>query len=175
MHRVPAARWLNRVLRIGEGAPSRGLPVYLCPAVGKPRKPLSRQPLGDASRVQRRFNHAEATTTNAADSTTISREESAKAPVRKLPVTCSGCGAFAQTSDSHQLGYYDLQSKRVRVWMHPRKHEPRESESAEDKVVEDVLGALDSSKLKELGLDPTTLLSGEDSAGSAIASKLASV
>ncbi|RCI16296.1 hypothetical protein L249_2392 [Ophiocordyceps polyrhachis-furcata BCC 54312] len=44
-------------------------------------------------------------------------EESARQS-RHVPVTCSGCGAFSQTTDPGRLGYFDVQSRRVRFWLH---------------------------------------------------------
>jgi hypothetical protein len=82
-------------------------------------------------------------------------------PVRRLPVTCSGCGAFAQTTDAQHLGYFDLQSKRVRNWLYLSKIEGRQ-DPAEDKVVGDVLQGLDRERLEALGLSAESMIGDEN-------------
>ncbi|RDA84755.1 hypothetical protein CP532_6926 [Ophiocordyceps camponoti-leonardi (nom. inval.)] len=44
-------------------------------------------------------------------------ELNARGP-RNVPLTCSGCGAFSQTTDAGRLGYFNVQSRRVRFWLH---------------------------------------------------------
>lgn len=60
------------------------------------------------------------------------RNSSAHEPVGVLPFTCSGCGAFTQTSDPRRLGHYNLQSKRVRSWLQRREEEARAIHTAEE-------------------------------------------
>ncbi|PNY28481.1 Uncharacterized protein TCAP_01572 [Tolypocladium capitatum] len=156
MHRVAAARWLNRALRIGDLAPSAGVPVYLCPAIGLSNG-FSRKRLVVSAPSHRRRNHTEAVPSDV------------QTPARVLPVTCSGCGSFTQTSDSQQFGYFDQQSKRVRTWIHPKAPERRPSDSKEDELVDEALGSLDKSRLEELGLNRAAMISGEESLGSTLA------
>ncbi|QPG94565.1 hypothetical protein C2857_006389 [Epichloe festucae Fl1] len=168
MHRVPTARWLNRALRIGEIAPGTRVPVFLCPAIGLARAG-GRLGIAKTTTPRRRCNHTDV----AAKSALIDAEvppEMAGRPVRKLPVTCSGCGAFAQTTASQQLGHFDLQSKRVRQWLHPRKSNPREMDAAEDEIVHRVLRSFEPEKLQKLGLSTDALIGGED--GRAMAARL---
>lgn len=80
--------------------------------------------------------------------------------VRRLPVTCSGCGAFSQTGDPRQPGYYDAQSKRVRIWARPATAARRAGSSSEDELVEAALRALDTGQLAALGLSPETMMAG---------------
>ncbi|KAK0386517.1 hypothetical protein NLU13_6352 [Sarocladium strictum] len=183
MHRAMASRQLVRGLASAEPLASTiGVPLFLCPA-------LARYPAMTFGRVQsssgatsprtnrqflcqRRRNHTQASATTPGvnhDDTlaqVIPSPESAThdadftQPVsRQLPMSCSGCGAFAQTTDPKQLGYYDLTAKRVRQWLKPlRANKPKSDVTAkEDQVVESVLANMDEARLKELGLDPELL------------------
>ena len=158
MRQMTTARWLNRALRLGDITPSGGVPLFLCPAILS----ATRQ----AVLPRCRFNHTQASPNPilGADGPKspepISAHSVQPSLNRKLPVTCSGCGAFSQTSDPHQLGYFDLQSRRVRTWMKPPKHEPWDAGTAEEKVVDDVLKSLDKERLKELGLSEELMLGG---------------
>ncbi|KAK4067107.1 uncharacterized protein Triagg1_7835 [Trichoderma aggressivum f. europaeum] len=142
MHRALTARLLRQALRVGEAAPSTGVPLYLCPAV-------------------RRANHTEAVSSNIESTAESPSTELLQKPVRRLPLTCSGCGAFTQTEDPEQLGYYDVSKRRVREWLHPVVRRSSPLEGDEDKIVNATLEALDQSRLKELGLDPATLVDGD--------------
>ena len=154
MHRAPAARWLNRAFRIGDVVPASSIPLFLCPAARVTAAAANRQPVHRLESCKR-FNHTETAPTT---STTTSEPAT---PNRSLPVTCSGCGAFSQTNDAHEQGYFDLKSKRVRNWIQPKVHELRQDEMSEDTLVGEALGSLDSQKLAELGLDPAAMISGD--------------
>ncbi|KAK5997054.1 Found in mitochondrial proteome 38-like protein [Cladobotryum mycophilum] len=178
MHRALTARWLSRALRISEVSPSTGVPLYLCPAIGL--SSISRTAnLAGASISRRRATHTEVVLHDA-PTTTIPEpmeseeprkpEEPPTAPARRLPLMCSGCGAFSQTDDPQQLGYFDVKSKRTRTWLHPKKTELKSSEAEEDQLVADALKALGESKLKELGLSPSAMIQGEESEKSAMSS-----
>lgn len=163
MHRALTARWLNRALSISEATSSAGVPLFLCPAVTSSR--LLRKPLVAPSArpaiCVRRFNHTEVQTSTDApipEPPSIAQDEG---PKRKLPLTCSGCGAFTQTNDPEQFGYFDVKSRRVKKWMSPKTFEPQRVEKEEDHVVDEVLKSLDPSKLEELGLSSSKLVSGE--------------
>ncbi|RDA94218.1 hypothetical protein CP533_0623 [Ophiocordyceps camponoti-saundersi (nom. inval.)] len=108
---------------------------------------------------------------------------------RNIPVTCSGCGAFSQTTDPNRLGYYNVQSRRVRFWIHrngesqgatgdgdvscddvkangqPEVHDgqkkKRSSKWEADKLVQEVLNSANE-KLASLGLTAATMLSTQD-------------
>lgn len=149
MHRVSTARLLSRALRIGEQT-AVGVPVFLCPAI-------SRTSLSVISPLRaRRFN-----TTDVSAKPVEDAPAQVDQPVRRLPVTCSGCGAFAQTTDPRELGYFDSQSKRVRNWLHPRKSDGQ-SDGVEDKIVGDVLKGLDGERLEALGLSVESMIGDEN-------------
>lgn len=162
MHRALTGRLLRQTLRVGEAVPSAGVPLYLCPAVAGLTSRLSRISLGAAAKVsQRRPNHTETITSNNESAPPLSKlSDSPLKPVRRLPLTCSGCGAFTQTEDPEQLGYLDVSKKRVREWMNPSIRHQNILEGDEDKIVNETLGSLDQSRLKELGLDPAMLMEG---------------
>ncbi|EGX93164.1 Protein phosphatase inhibitor [Cordyceps militaris CM01] len=69
-----------------------------------------------------------------------------------------GCGAFTQTTDSQQLGYYDIAAKRVRTWLNPPKPELQQKDVQENEVVQNVLKSMDSDQLTALGFDANTLV-----------------
>lgn len=167
MHRALTARLLNRALKIGEVSPLAGVPLYLCPALGRSSSLHKQQPTTSLGTryVQRRVNHVEAGPTSDAP---IAVPEPPITPARRLPLTCSGCGAFSQKNDADQLGYFDVGSKRVRTWLHPQKHEQRPSEAEEDKLVEEVLKSLEQSQLQDLKISPAAMLIGEESEAAAL-------
>ncbi|EHK49030.1 hypothetical protein TRIATDRAFT_315389 [Trichoderma atroviride IMI 206040] len=162
MHRALTGRLLRQTLRVGEAVPSAGVPLYLCPAVAGLSSRLSRISLGAAAKVsQRRTNHTETITNNNESAPPPSNLSNLPLkPVRRLPLTCSGCGAFTQTEDPEQLGYLDVSKKRVREWMNPPTRHQNPLEGDEDKIVNETLGSFDQSRLKELGLDPAMLMEG---------------
>lgn len=181
MHRVSTARLLHRALRIGEHTSTAVVPVFLCPAVSRGSLPA---PIA-FPRPTRRFHGTDVSTRIVGEAETVVATEPAvvtepavetepvkvEKALRKLPVTCSGCGAFSQSTDSQQLGYFDIGSKRVRNWLHPRKYVPRNGDEAEDKIVDDVLKGLDPERLKTLGLNVDSMIT--DEATEVATSKLA--
>ncbi|PTB67489.1 hypothetical protein BBK36DRAFT_1116160 [Trichoderma citrinoviride] len=170
MHRAATARLLRQALRVGEAAPSTAVPLYLCPAVAGLSSKLSSISLGAATSIcQRRRNHTEAVSSsshaesNTTPSPPVPPPQPSQKPVRRLPLTCSGCGAFTQTEDPDQLGYVDVSKKRVREWLHPVARRTSVADGdEEDKIVNAALESLDQSRLKELGLDPAALLEGSE-------------
>lgn len=150
MHRALSARWLNRALRLGEAYPSSGVALFLCPTATVPRAATGAR---SAMTQQRMYSHLQM------------EDKTQKGPIgigtevntRKLPITCSGCGSFTQTSNPDEFGYYDTGSRRVRAWIKTSKTSSNVSEMYEDKVVEAALEALDATKLKELGLSHDSL------------------
>jgi hypothetical protein len=82
-------------------------------------------------------------------------------PARRLPLTCSGCGAFSQTSDPEQLGYFDVTKKRIKSWLYPQEPEirrPDARETEEDNIVQESLKRLDRSQIEALGLNPDAMV-----------------
>lgn len=157
MHRALSARWLNRALNIGEASAPKSVPLFLCPAVGYGTR-LTRTPLATGAPryalCARRLNHTEAqeTTANKAPEPVPAVPSIGDdAPQRKLPLMCSGCGAFTQTSDPTLLGHFDANSKRIRRWTHPSSFEREHTETEADQLVDNVLKSLDRQKLDELG------------------------
>ncbi|KAM0427305.1 hypothetical protein ACHAPT_007740 [Fusarium lateritium] len=170
MHRALSARWLNRALSIGEASASSSVPLFLCPAaVGSTRfiRSLRSAPTSRPTTLySRRFNHTEAATQDAsAIEAELPPKPASAEPRRRLPLNCTGCGAFSQTADPQQLGYFDLNSKRVKKWLNPEAYEPKRTASEEDGIVDDVLKTMDQSQLEALGLKPSLLMSGAETEG----------
>ncbi|KAG5933597.1 hypothetical protein E4U53_000941 [Claviceps sorghi] len=173
MHRVPLARWLRGALRIGDVVPAAGVPVFLCPAIGLTRR-LDAD-ITDSAPRRRRLHHAHAADVASSVPSALLDADRApervpervpEQPARSLPVTCSGCGAFAQTTDAQQLGHFDLQSRRVRQWLHPRTRSGASRETSadhEDRIVDNVLKTLAPETLQELGLSAEALLGNDES------------
>ncbi|KAL7795229.1 hypothetical protein V8C37DRAFT_374912 [Trichoderma ceciliae] len=162
MHRALTARLLRQALRVGDAAPSTaGVPLYLCPAVVTLSSKLSSTSLGAAANVsRRRANHTEAVSSNNESTTPSPLPELPQKSTRRLPLTCSGCGAFTQTEEPDQLGYLDVNKRRVREWLHPVARHQNPLKWDEDSIVNDTLKSLDPNRLKELGLDPAILVEG---------------
>lgn len=160
MHRVSTARLLTRALRIGEHTSTAVVPLFLCPAISRG----SLVPI--AFPTARRFHSTDVSTRPVVEAEPVievveAEPVEAEKVLRKLPVTCSGCGAFAQSTDSLQLGYFDTGSKRVRNWLHPRTYVPSKGDVAENKIVDDVLKGLDPERLEALGLSVESMIGDE--------------
>lgn len=168
MHRTLPARWLNRTLRLGDIQPSNSVPLFLCPSLAgagvghvsiqRPRTLASQSRVATPRRSQR-FLHTEI---HPKDATTpyepvLPAQKSDDTSERKLPTNCSGCGAFTQTNDASQLGYFDMTSKRVRKWFKSGDRKTELEATKEDNVVSEALSSLDASQLRALGLDPASL------------------
>jgi hypothetical protein len=161
MHRALPARWITKAMRLGDLAPSTIVPIFLCPSVHTTilhhSRPGQHRTTPSAYRAQqRREFHAVAEASN------IAPAEIAKpaSPSRRLPVNCSGCGAFSQTNDPQQFGFYDLKSRRIKSWLQPNSRDISSTEADEDKIVQGTLAALSEDRLRELGLDAASLVPG---------------
>lgn len=170
---MATARGLGRALRIGDASSASGVPIFLCPAIGRVRAGGRR--LNIAKSTPRRFNHTDSanvaatapSTPSDADKTLV---DGPKTSARTLPVTCSGCGAFSQTADAQQLGYFDLQRKKVQQWLKPQNGKAsnsrrlREAAAEEDEIVDNLLKNMPSEELKALGLSAETMFGEEQAA-----------
>ncbi|SCN90706.1 uncharacterized protein FFB20_14573 [Fusarium fujikuroi] len=167
MHRALSARWINRALSIGEASASSSVPLFLCPAVGASsrfHRTWKVTPLPTPI-YTRRLNHTETTVQDVPITTSESSSLGLETPKRRLPLNCTGCGAFTQTSDPQMLGYFDPESKRVKKWLNPKAFEHQHTASQEDGVVDEVLKSLDPDQLEALGLDPSLLVTGAEKGG----------
>jgi bifunctional DNA-binding transcriptional regulator/antitoxin component of YhaV-PrlF toxin-antitoxin module len=86
--------------------------------------------------------------------------------LRRLPLQCTGCGAFTQTADPDQAGYYNLGRKAVREYLglSERRASKADVVSEEDRVVQEALKNLPTEELEALGLSADTLLTSEEAA-----------
>ncbi|KAM3476007.1 hypothetical protein MY5147_003425 [Beauveria neobassiana] len=154
MRRALCSRWLTRAFQTTEALSPAGLPLFLCPAVDVARK-LPVAPVRISRSIgEQRLIH----TDNSAPKEDLETAEINSEEPRKLPVACTGCGAFTQTTDSQQLGYYDVAAKRVRQWLAPPKHELQQKSLEENEVINNVLSSMDSNQLTALGFDASTLV-----------------
>ena len=156
MQRAFSARCLHRALRVGDALPAKGLPLFLCPALGA----VSLKQASARARTTLRYSQIRLNHTDTAQRTEAS--ETVQAPSRKLPLACPGCGAFTQTNDENLFGFYNVDSKRVRNWIYPKQIEAKEDEVAEDEVVQGVLASMDSAQLKALGLSEHNMIADKD-------------
>lgn len=141
--------------------PASGVSLFLCPTALHGSRLLPKLTATPVSQLrQRRMVHAEA----ASKSNDIDNSEGAKLEQPTLPLTCSGCGAFAQTHDSNQLGYYDVTAKRVRNWRRLQDKEATTETSKEEDVINEVLKSMDSAKREELGLNAESLVNEDKTA-----------
>lgn len=168
MHRTLPARWLNRALRIGELPPSAPVPLFLCPSLASPNRRLTvRRPntgglSGDRIPSQRRKFHSDVLNNRVEpiESAPLN-QQSGKSADRKLPTTCSGCGAFTQTTDPDQLGYVNLQNKRVKNWLDQKDFNSEAEATREADVIAKALDGLDAGQIEALGLDPASMFATE--------------
>ena len=165
MYRALTTRCLNRALLLKQ-LPSRTLrSTFLCPAIRPGPLHLQRhrfstsvtrlysdQPNSSETKIEIKPENAQShvETTPSAQHPPNNEQPASDEPTQPLPLTCHGCGAFSQTSDRNELGYFDVRQKRVKRWLNPTKQEVQANK--EDELVEDVLKNMDEQKLKELGL-----------------------
>ncbi|EEY15498.1 conserved hypothetical protein [Verticillium alfalfae VaMs.102] len=164
MHRALSSRWLRSALRIGDRAALAEVPGYLCPALSLSAQRGRGVPHQmTVAHGQRRCLHAESNLSDPLERLPSDPADADALALAKLPLQCHGCGAFTQTTEPDQAGYYDLNRKSVQKFAaSEHEYEINKGEIEEDFVVTKALEGLDEHKLQELGLDPRTLLAGED-------------
>ncbi|KAM0321723.1 hypothetical protein ACHAQA_009962 [Verticillium albo-atrum] len=164
MHRALSSRWLRSALRIGDRAALAEVPGYLCPALSlSPQRGHAVPPRRELAFGQRRCLHVEPNPSEPLEGLPANATDANAAALAKLPLQCHGCGAFTQTTEPEQAGYYDLNRKSVQKFAASEdEYDVRKGEIEEDFVVTKALEGLDERKLHELGIDPRTLLAGED-------------
>ncbi|KKA27692.1 hypothetical protein TD95_002771 [Thielaviopsis punctulata] len=82
---------------------------------------------------------------------------------RSLPSTCSGCGAFTQTKHAQHPGYYDLNRKSVRHYLGLEERPVKKATDVKDNhQVLAVINQIGEEKLKQLGIDPKSLIQDEN-------------
>jgi hypothetical protein len=78
-----------------------------------------------------------------------------------LPLQCTGCGAFSQTTDSNLAGFFDTNRKAVRTFLGLDHGRIERSRRDEDRALEEALKSVDPEALKEIGMDAKMLGYGE--------------
>jgi genetic interactor of prohibitins 3, mitochondrial len=128
------------------------LPVFLCPALARPA-------------VRKRHFHSQYTLPSYASqrparlfhsvSHSLPKEihhESTKNLIR-LPRQCAGCGAFSQTSENGEPGFYSLSRRSVKEFLAPTSESENTKRLSEMKIIEAALGNLGDEVVKSLSFD----------------------
>lgn len=120
------------------------IPTFLCPGVlrGFRRQAVSQQSQL-AAQIPRRLVHCLQATTP--------EHAYAFVPHRKatLPLQCAGCGALSQIVDEEAAGFYSLERRSTQGYL-------KESNSAEEELIQASLRNLDTDIIKSLGFDGST-------------------
>jgi genetic interactor of prohibitins 3, mitochondrial len=134
------------ILRISE------LPVFLCPALARPtvrKKQFQSKytlPSYASQRPARPFHSV---------SHSLPKEthhESIQNSIR-LPRQCAGCGAFSQTSDNGEPGFFSLSRRSVKEFLAPASESKSAKRFSERKIIEASLGNLGDEALKPLSFN----------------------
>lgn len=107
----------------------------------------------------RRFQHTESGETSKAGIPT------GRPILRRLPLQCTGCGAFTQTTDAAQAGFFNLERRAVQEYLgfiEPKTPTVDEAVEEEDRVVEEALSNLPQEQLEALGLTKDALIGDKD-------------
>ncbi|PHH53950.1 hypothetical protein CFIMG_002817RA [Ceratocystis fimbriata CBS 114723] len=82
---------------------------------------------------------------------------------RSLPPACTGCGAFTQTQNPQFPGFFDTNRKSVRRFLGlDEKVDKKPVDIKENHQVLAVINQIGADRLKQLGIDPKTLILDED-------------
>lgn len=82
-----------------------------------------------------------------------------KAILKRLPLQCTGCGAFTQTVDPASAGYFNLGRKAVREYLGlVQTKSPKKEVPDEDRVVVEALNNFPPEQLEALGLSRDSLI-----------------
>ncbi|OCL07864.1 hypothetical protein AOQ84DRAFT_294281 [Glonium stellatum] len=155
-----AGKLLHREIAI----PHASIPVFLCPALLKPR-PAARFSSQDVSRPRKAFSTFGHTRTPETAITATSSSANTSPPAdtsslasqprnRALPVCCPGCGAPTQILASSEAGYYSLSRGAVKSYL---DYDESQSKATEDDVFTNAIKQVDDKVLQELGLDKNVL------------------
>lgn len=134
------------ILRISE------LPVFLCPALARSavrkwqfqsKYTLPRYPLQRPARLFHSVSHPLPKETH---------PDSIQNPVR-LPRQCAGCGAFSQTSDNGEPGFYSLGRRSVKEFLAPTSESENAKRLSEREIIEAALRNLGDEAVKSLSFD----------------------
>ena len=123
------------------------LPVFLCPILGKPHHvtPTVQQRVYE-SKNQSRHAHFDTVPTSSQSVPLPSLSQ-----LHLLPRSCPGCGAFTQSVDSDQAGFYSINRKSVKAYIAQGMSERRNV--VERDIYEKSLERANPSLVQELGPD----------------------
>ena len=131
------------------------IPGFLCPFVESAKAPtaLSRSRLASWPWTsQRRCLHVE-------DGSPIKEDVVPPlAVVQKLPLNCPGCGAYTQTLNPQEAGFYPPTQKRLRNFLASQQNsDARVRQEEEAAVYSRTINGANASLLESLGLDSDSL------------------
>ena len=90
-------------------------------------------------------------------STTVSPPERESSPIPSfasgLPRTCPGCGAYSQTLNPEEAGFYSASRKSIKAFVASQHASTRQASEAEDHTYTTIVAHADPSLLLSLGLD----------------------
>jgi genetic interactor of prohibitins 3, mitochondrial len=157
MHRSLSSRWLRTALRITGKRPVAEVFIFLCPVLGQTRPLRHGQNFSLRSPHQLQRLQCLHTQHEVVEDAPIT-SPSTVIP-KSLPIQCSGCGAFSQTSSAEEPGYYDLDRKAVKIYLGQIKRKKNLSEfRKENALIEAALKKLDPQELENFHISPELLL-----------------
>lgn len=123
------------------------LPIFLCPILGKPHHvtPTVQQRVYEFKN-QSRHSHFDTIPTSSQSLPLPSLSQ-----LHLLPRFCPGCGAFTQSVDSDQAGFYSINRKTVKAYIAQETSERRNV--VERDIYEKSLERANSSLVQALGPD----------------------
>ncbi len=129
------------------------LPVFLCPAFSRfvhcaPK--LFRSLHIISSHEQRQLARLPYSDAN------LLPKETLEDPIKnssRLPRQCAGCGAFSQTSDNGEPGYYSLSRRSVKAFLTPGTDLMNTKRASEREIIEASLRNIEDEALKALAFD----------------------
>jgi genetic interactor of prohibitins 3, mitochondrial len=148
--RIPGSSCAARKLLTRD--PVSSIPTFLCPAVLRPgifELPLRQLVLPNRHRQAIRQSVRLHTDVQSKPSQT----EVSRPKLLLLPVSCPGCGAFAQNMDPNEAGFYSATRKAVKTFAAASRRAGNSRKTLEDGVYKAALHNLDGTLLSELGLD----------------------
>lgn len=124
-------------------SPFVDLPAFLCPAFLSVAQNQTSKCSPQRRRVHTTPEHAIALHPDIPDIKLTGKELHEASKLAKLPAQCTGCGAFAQTVDDDEAGYFNLKRKSVREFLQTKSRRVRR-ESEEQVVKESLKRAAES-------------------------------
>lgn len=140
----------NRVLGLYELGKRTEIPVFLCPALLRPKSsyfPVSTTVAQNRKLFRTSSAHSRPLSSNLEAPSIYNSSTSVHDAVR-LPAQCSGCGALSQTVDNEEAGFYSLSRRSIKSYLGIKDHSPSRRAGQEYGAVEAALKKLDPEMAK---------------------------